>query len=106
MGDDNVIELRHGTGCSDIGDISQIIPTIQPTANATSGDGHGIDYIVNDYELAVLKAGKAMGMTVIDLLANGGGNGHKVITQFTAPMTVDGYLDRMRGFRSDVIYED
>jgi amidohydrolase len=106
VGDDNVIELKHGTGCTDVGDVSQVVSTIQPTANATSGDGHGTDYLVENYELAVIKAGKAMGMTVIDLLAGDGEKGKKIAASFKAPMTISEYLDRMRGFRSDATYSE
>jgi len=106
IGDDNVIRLNHSSGCTDMGDVSQIVPTIQPTANATSGNGHGIDYLVDNYDLAVIKAGKAMGMTVIDLLADDGEKGKKVAGAFKAPMTISEYLSRMRGFRSDVRYTE
>ncbi|MCH8228908.1 MAG: amidohydrolase [Chloroflexi bacterium] len=106
IGDDNVIDLDHTTGCTDVGDVSQIVSTIQPTANATSGNGHGIDYMVDDYELAVIKAGKAMGLTVIDLLADNGEQGNRIAGSFNAPMTVGEYLSRMRGFRSDKTYEE
>jgi amidohydrolase len=106
IGDDNVIQLNHSTGCTDMGDVSQIVATIQPTANATSGNGHGIDYLVENYDLAVIKAGKAMGMTVIDLLADDGEKGRKIAGAFKAPMTVSEYLSRMRGFRSDATYSE
>jgi amidohydrolase len=106
VGDDNVINLNHSTGCTDVGDVSQIIATIQPTANATSGNGHGIDYLVDNYDLAVLKAGKAMGMTVIDLLTGDGATGNNIVGAFKAPMTISKYLERMRSFRSDVTYEE
>ena len=106
VGDDNVIELNHSTGCTDMGDVSQIVSTIQPTANGTSGNGHGIDYIVENYDLAVNKAGKAMGMTVIDLLADGGDVGKKIAGSFRAPMPISEYLGRMRSFRSDVTYDE
>jgi amidohydrolase len=106
VGDDNVIELQHSTGCTDMGDVSQIVPTIQPTANATSGNGHGVDYVVENYDLAVIKAGKAMGMTVIDLLADGGKKGQRIAGAFSAPMTINEYLSRMRAFRSDVTYSE
>ncbi len=106
VGDNSIIELEHTTGCTDVGDVSQIVPTIQPTANATSGNGHGIDYLVDDYELAVIKAGRAMGLTVIDLLAENGTKGAEIRGAFKAPMTISEYLDRMRGFRSDVTYEE
>ena len=106
IGDDNVIELDHSTGCTDMGDVSQIVSTIQPTANATSGDVHGVDYLVEDYDLAVIKAGKAMGLTVIDLLADNGEKGTQVARSFKAPMTISEYLSRMRGFRSDMTYKE
>lgn len=106
IGDDNIIELTHSTGCTDVGDVSQIISTIQPTANATTGNGHGIDYLVDNYDLAVIKAGKAMGLTVIDLLCDDGEKGKQIAGVFKAPMKIDEYLDRMRSFRSDVTYEE
>lgn len=106
VGDDNVIELNHTTGCTDIGDVSQVVSTIQPTANATSGNSHGVDYMVDDYDLAVIKAGKAMGLTVIDLLADNGEKGNNIAGSFRAPMTISEYLGRMRGFRSDMTYEE
>jgi metal-dependent amidase/aminoacylase/carboxypeptidase family protein len=106
IGDDNIIELSHSSGCTDMGDVSQIMPTIQPTANATSGNGHGIDYLVENYDLAVIKAGKAMGMTVVDLLADDGAKGRKVAGAFNAPMTISEYLSRMRGFRSETTYTE
>lgn len=106
IGDDNVIRLNHSSGCTDMGDVSQIVPTIQPTANATSGNGHGIDYLVENYDLAVIKAGKAMGMTVIDLLADNGEKGKKVSGSFKTPMSISEYLSRMRGFRSDATYSE
>ena len=101
-----MVKLNHSTGCTDVGDVSQIVSTIQPTANATSGNGHGIDYVVDDYELAVIKAGKAMGLTVIDLLADSGEKGNQIARSFSAPMTITEYLARMRGFRSDITYEE
>jgi amidohydrolase len=106
IGDDNIIELKHSTGCTDMGDVSQIVSTIQPTSNATSGNGHGVDYLVEDYDLAVIKAGKAMAMTIIDLLANNGDKGKQIAGSFKAPMTISDYLTRMRGFRSDATYSE
>jgi amidohydrolase len=106
IGDDNVIELNHSTGCTDMGDVSQIIPAIQPTANAASGNGHGVDYLVENYDLAVIKAGKAMGMTIVDLLVDGGAKGRKIARSFNAPMTISEYLSRMRSFRSEETYTE
>ena len=89
-----------------MGDVSQIVAAIQPSANATSGDAHGIDYVVDNYDLAITKAGKAMGMTVIDLLSKNGEKAKNISGSFHASMTIDEYLRRMRSFRSNSTYED
>ena len=89
-----------------MGDVSQIVPAIQPSANATTGSGHGTDYRVDDYELAITKAGKAMGMTLIDLLSADGEKARNIAASFDAPMTIDDYLHRMRSFRSSDTYEE
>ena len=106
IGDDNIIRLNHGTGCTDMGDVSQIVPAIQPSANATTGSGHGTDYRVDNYELAITKAGKAMGMTLIDLLSADGEKARDIAGSFDAQMTIDDYLHRMRSFRSRDTYEE
>ncbi len=106
IGDDNVIELPHSTGCTDMGDVSQIVATIQPTANATSGTGHGIDYLVENYDLAVIKSAKAMGLTVIDLLSDNALLAKKISGSFKAPMSISEYLSRMRGFRSVTTFSE
>ena len=68
VGSDNLSQLGHRTGSTDMGDISQMMPVIHPYVEAATGNGHGIDYLVNDYNLGVLTGAKAMAMTVIDLL--------------------------------------
>ena len=52
-------------------DLSQIMPAIHPYTGAATGTGHSSNYLVNDYEQAVIRPAKAMAMTVIDLLADG-----------------------------------
>ena len=89
-----------------MGDVSQIVPTIQPSANATTGSGHGVDYRVENYELSVTTEGKAMGMTLIDLLSSDGQKAKQISGSFAAPMTIDAYLNRMRSFRSTETYEE
>ena len=63
--------VAHRTGSTDMGDISQIMPAIHPYVGGATGLGHGADYVVQDYQLAVITAAKAMAATVVDLLADG-----------------------------------
>ena len=106
VGEENVVRLRHRTGSTDMGDVSQLIPVIHPYVVAATGNGHGSDYIVQDYELGVLTGAKAMAMTVIDLLAEGAQRAREIKEGYRAPMTKDEYLSLMRGMFGEETYTD
>ena len=97
VGESRVVELDHRTGSTDMGDVSQIMPVTHPYAVAASGRSHGDDYLVHDYDLGVIASGKAMAMTVVDLLANGAEKANRVLNGFKPPLTRSGYLELMRG---------
>ena len=99
LGADAVDERRgHGTGSTDIGDMAQIMPMIQPHVAGASGVGHGADYRIVDYDMAVINPAKMMAMTAIDLLANGAAEARRVKAEYKAPMTKEQYLETVRGF--------
>ena len=106
VGKENVVRLRHRTGSTDMGDVSQLIPVIHPYVVAATGNAHGSDYIVQDYELGVLTGAKAMAMTVIDLLADGAQRAREIKEGYRAPMTKDAYLSLMRGMFREETYTD
>lgn len=62
--------LGHRSGSSDIGDVSNLIPTLYPYINGVKGRNHAKDYFVEDEKLAYVVPAKLLGMTLIDLLAN------------------------------------
>ena len=82
----------HSTGSTDMGDVTQIMPAIHPYSGGTSGTPHGCDYIITDYEAALIEPAKAMAMTVIDLLADGAAKAKEVIAGSKPPMTKQQYL--------------
>ncbi|MCL5026932.1 MAG: amidohydrolase [Chloroflexi bacterium] len=96
IGAGQYVDGGHTTGSTDIGDLSQVKPTIQPHVGGAVGTGHGSDYWVVDYEAAVINPAKAMAMTAIDLLANGAALGRRVVAEDRPPMTRDDYLAFMR----------
>ena len=85
VGEENIVRLQHRTGSTDMGDVSQIMPIIHPYVVAATGNGHGDDYVVQDYELGVLTAAKAMACTVIDLLADGARNASEIKERYRTP---------------------
>ena len=106
VGDENLVRLRHRTGSTDMGDVSQIMPVIHPYVVAATGNGHGNDYVVQDYELGVITGAKAMAMTVIDLLANGAEHAREIKAGYKAQMTKSRYLSLMRSqFKEETFTE-
>ena len=106
VGESRVVELDHRTGSTDMGDVSQIMPVTHPYVVAASGRSHGDDYLVHDYDLGVVASGKAMAMTVVDLLANGAEKAAQVLGAFRPPLTRSGYLDLMRGMVREETYAE
>lgn len=104
LGEENLVRLNHRTGSTDMGDVSQIMPVIHPYVVAATGNGHGIDYVVQDYELGVITGAKAMAMTVVDLLYDDAKNAHDVIRNYDAPLNKDTYLSLMRSMFREQSY--
>jgi hypothetical protein len=82
------------------------MPVIHPYVVAASGTGHGCDYLIEDYELGVLTAAKAMAMTVIDLLADGAQHARTITTSYQAPLTKAQYLSLMRSMCEEASYTE
>ena len=96
VGKENVGHITHRTGSTDMGDISHLMPAIHPYVGGATGLGHGATYVVEDYNLAVVSAAKAMAATVVDLLADGAAVAGKIIADHRPDMTRQEYLKFMR----------
>lgn len=79
-------------GSTDMGDLSTVMPAIHPYTSAATGTGHGPDYIITDYDLAVVAPAKIMSATVIDLLSNDAAEARKVVDNFNPLMSRSQYL--------------
>ena len=65
---DNIIYGVDMTGSTDMGDLSQIMPVIQPTMGGFVGNLHTKDFMVCDEEFVYITASKILALTVYDLL--------------------------------------
>lgn len=100
IGTDNVLPAPHLAGSSDVGDVSQLIPTIQPSVGGFSGVAHGKDFCVADAEMAYIIPAQAMAMTVVDLLYNEASLARTIKKEFRAPLTRNSYLKMWADFRA------
>ena len=87
---------RNRGGSTDMGDLSQIIPACHPYTGGATGPGHSKEYVINDYETAVINPAKIMAMVVIDLLADGAKQATAVKAAHRAGMTKQAYLKFQR----------
>lgn len=67
------LSVEHGhvfCGSTDMGDLSYLIPVIQPTITGFTGAAHSKDFRITDKIQAYILPAKLMAATVIDLLVN------------------------------------
>ena len=106
VGSDNVGWNPHRTGSTDMGDISAIMPVLHPYVGGATGIGHGADYVIQDYQLAVITGAKAMTATVIDLMADGAAEANNVVANHRPEMTSREYVNFMRTLASEESYTE
>ena len=104
VGENSIGYRGHGTGSTDMGDVSQIMPAIHPYVGGATGLGHGNNYVVQDYNLAVVTAAKALANTVVDLLADGAVEAGEIVSNYQGGMTKDQYLKLMRNLAKEELY--
>ena len=97
-------DLNRG-GSTDMGDLSQIMPAVHPYTRAATGTGHGTDYVVQDYEQAVINPAKAMAMAVIDLLYGDAERGKETLAKSPPNMSKAQYLALQNSRMVEEVYE-
>ena len=105
VGEEHIGRVSHRTGSTDMGDVSQLMPVIHPYVGGASGLGHGADYVVEDYSLAVVTGAKALAGTVVDLLADGSARAGEIVAGHRPEMTRQEYLRFMRDLASEETFE-
>ena len=105
VGEENTGHIQRRNGSTDMGDISQLMPAIHPYVGGATGIGHGADYVVHDYSLAVVTAAKALASTAIDLLADGAQTGGNIVSNHRPEMTRGDYLKYMRSLAREETFK-
>ena len=106
VGEENVGYVDHRGGSTDMGDISHLMPVIHPYVGGAIGLGHGANYVIEDYGLALIKGAKSLAYTAIDPLADNASLGNNIAGGQRPEMSIPDYLKFMRGLASEEIFED
>ena len=97
LGEENVVFGLPITGSSDIGDLSAVIPVIQPSIGGFSGTLHSKEFQVSDPDTAYVTAAKLLAATAIDLLENNAQKFKKIKSAFCPTFTKEEYLNYLQG---------
>ena len=87
---------RNRGGSTDMGDLSHLMPACHPYAAGAVGSGHSKDYLISDYESAVITPAKIMAMVVIDLLADGAKRAKEIKASHRPAMSKQSYVKFQR----------
>ena len=79
FGEDALVRRGRSTGCTDMGDVSAVMPTVQPYASGACGVGHGSDYRIADPESALVMSAQYQLLMAEALLSNNAELGKKII---------------------------
>lgn len=79
-------------GSTDIGDLSHLIPCIQPTFGGFTGALHSREFAIADRRLAYLDAARLLAMTAADLLYGGAARAREICSGFRPRFTKEEYL--------------
>lgn len=99
-----VQDTGHGTGCTDMGDLSHIMPALHPSMAGGFGDVHSREWHIQNQDEGYLAPAKSLAHMAIDLLWHDASEAHRILETDRPRMTKQEYLDFQRGiFRTDVL---
>ena len=98
VGAENVFDIGHFSASTDMGDVSQLIPSIHPVTGGYEGAAHTKDFKVVNKEAAYIIPAKLYVLTIIDLLKDNAKEAMKIIKNWKPRITKDEYLKTLDSF--------
>ena len=91
-------------GCTDMGDPSEIIPSVHGCFPCCAGTCHGTDFRIADQEQAYLLSSKLLACMALELIAGDAGTGKKIAEEKKDKRPIPEYLKKISGFESHTIF--
>ena len=105
LGADNVTQMGHRSGSTDMGDISHVMPTLHPYLGGASGTGHGADFTITDPKLAYIENAKQLALMAVDMLWDDAQTAKEIIGAFKPRLSRDAYLTFQRGINKTELFD-
>lgn len=100
--DDLVLNYRtvqkgdFNNACTDVGDLSHLVPVVNFTFKGFEGKLHGADFKITDPEKAYILPAKLLALTVYKLLKNGGQEAKKITKSYTPVFNKESYIQYVK----------
>lgn len=94
-----IIDRGHFMASTDLGDLSHLIPVIQPMMGGIRGGLHAPDFEVLDYSAALVTPAKIVANTIIDLLSQN--KLSSVLENYDAKLSKEEYIRLMNQFDNE-----
>lgn len=82
--------------CTDVGDLSHLVPVVNFTFKGFAGKLHGADFKITDPEKAYILPAKLLALTVYKLLKNGGQEAKKITKSYTPVFNKESYIQYVK----------
>ena len=82
--------------CTDVGDLSHLVPVVNFTFKGFEGKLHGADFKITDPEKAYILPAKLLALTVYKLLKNGGQEAQKITKSYTPVFNKESYIQYVK----------
>lgn len=82
--------------CTDVGDLSHLVPVVNFTFKGFEGKLHGADFRITDPEKAYILPAKLLALTVYKLLKNGGQEAKKITKSYTPVFNKESYIQYVK----------
>ena len=105
LGAENVTQMGHRSGSTDMGDISHVMPTLHPYIAGSSGSGHGADYTITDPKLAYIENAKQLALMAVDMLWDDAQSAKEIIGAFKPRLSREAYLAFQRSINKTEIFD-
>ena len=105
LGAENVTQMGHRSGSTDMGDISHVMPTLHPYIAGSSGSGHGADYTITDPTLAYIENAKQLALMAVDMLWDDAQSAKEIIAAFKPRLSREAYLAFQRGINKTELFD-
>jgi amidohydrolase len=100
---EKVVDIGHGTGSTDMGDLSALMPAVHPSMAGGYGEVHSRQWHIANPEEGYLAPAKALALTAIDLLWHDAAEARRILENNPPRMTREEYLTYQQGvFRTEL----